>query len=134
MRTLGVTGNRVGLTSRQRVLLHDEILKADEVRHGACTGADSEAHGIAKVERKRIVVHPPTEDKLVTPVDDEVTWLPGKDYLKRNHDIVDASDLLVALPRGKERLRSGTWATVRYAVKVGKPVLVCYPDGTIEER
>lgn len=36
--------------------------------------------------------------------------------------------------RTTERTQSGTWSTVRYAVKVGKPVTICYPDGRLESR
>lgn len=30
--------------------------------------------------------------------------------------------------------RSGTWMTVRYAMQVGRPVAICYPDGRVEVR
>ena len=53
-----------------------------------------------------------------------------KRYLERNRDIVDACDILIACPRTlKEELRSGTWATVRYARKVGKPVAILWNNG-----
>jgi predicted Rossmann fold nucleotide-binding protein DprA/Smf involved in DNA uptake len=52
-------------------------------------------------------------------------------YLERNHAIVNESDFLIAAPDGPETLRSGTWATVRYARKVGKRVLVIMPNGEI---
>jgi hypothetical protein len=39
----------------------------------------------------------------------------------------------VACPRtDQEQRRSGTWATVRYARKVGKPVLIIGRDGKIK--
>ena len=50
-----------------------------------------------------------------------------KPYLDRNRDIVDACEVLLATPDGPERLRSGTWSTVRYARKIGKPVEVRLP-------
>ena len=43
-----------------------------------------------------------------------------------------ATDTLVAAPKEDEEVvRSGTWATVRYARKAGRVVLVVRPDGTI---
>lgn len=54
--------------------------------------------------------------------------------LERNHRIVDACDVLIACPKdAQEQLRSGTWATVRYARKQGKRVIVITPDGTVED-
>lgn len=51
--------------------------------------------------------------------------------LERNRDVVDASDVLLACPGGMaEEQRSGTWATIRYARKAGKPVVIVWPDGT----
>jgi len=50
--------------------------------------------------------------------------------LTRNHDIVDCTELLIACPKSmKEELRSGTWATVRYARKLERPVIIIYPNG-----
>ncbi len=68
------------------------------------------------------------------PYDPQATWLPAKEYLERDRDIVDATEALFATPDGPERAKSGTWYTVRYAVKTGKPVYICYPDGFLELR
>ena len=55
-----------------------------------------------------------------------------KGYLDRNHDIVDAADVLIAAPSGTtEKRRSGTWATVRYARKLGRTICVVLPDGVV---
>jgi hypothetical protein len=130
---LGITGNRSGLTDAQRVILRIEIGKAKEVHHGACVGADAAAHYVARQKGKRVVVHPPKKQEHMMDIDPNVTWLPALEYLERNHKIVDACDGLLAFPSGPERLRSGTWATVRYAKTVGKPVKICYPNGAVEQ-
>lgn len=52
-------------------------------------------------------------------------------YLARNCVIVDEADILLACPKGPEEQRSGTWATVRYARKQNKRIVIVYPDGTI---
>jgi predicted Rossmann fold nucleotide-binding protein DprA/Smf involved in DNA uptake len=48
-----------------------------------------------------------------------------KPYLDRNKDIVRVSIGLIAAPKtNKEEQRSGTWSTVRYATKTGKPLII----------
>jgi predicted Rossmann fold nucleotide-binding protein DprA/Smf involved in DNA uptake len=56
------------------------------------------------------------------------------EYLKRNRAIVDGSEILVATPKEEdgEALRSGTWATVRYARKMGRVIYIVRPSGVIE--
>jgi len=53
--------------------------------------------------------------------------------LERNRAIVDETDILLAAPlESEEQLRSGTWATVRYARKQHKTVLVIFPNGIVQ--
>ena len=53
-------------------------------------------------------------------------------YLSRNKDIVRETDMLIATPaEAEEQRRSGTWSTIRFARKLGKPVFVIWPDGTV---
>ena len=41
-------------------------------------------------------------------------------YLNRNKAMVDLADLVLVAPRrNEEEVRSGTWATARYARKIG---------------
>ena len=50
--------------------------------------------------------------------------------LVRNRDIVAAVDVLIAAPLvDKEELRSGTWATIRYARAARKPVVMLSRGG-----
>ena len=40
--------------------------------------------------------------------------------------------MMIAAPsEAEEQRRSGTWSTVRFARKQGKPVFVISPDGTV---
>jgi hypothetical protein len=133
---VGFTGTQRGMTKAQRERLTSDVFNAihiDEFRHGDCEGADETASRIANDFNVQVIIHPPLDPKkrafcighTLTP----------KPYLERNHDIVDACNLLIATPGQKqEQLRSGTWATIRYATKKGKPVLIIYPDGTRERR
>lgn len=103
-------------------LLHDDI----ELHHGDCIGADAMVHDIAlkQFPHWRIRLHPPEDPKsrafchLREGKDDTYAERP---YLLRNGDIVQAADILIAMPRRihEEELRSGTWATVRRARKKG---------------
>lgn len=132
----GFTGTRNPITGEQYDWLWKELHETDysEWHHGACVGADEASHYAAWNAGLSIVVHPPENDRLRMLYDPRATWLPAKPYLVRNRDIVDATDWLIALPDGPERQQSGTWSTVRYAVKIGRPVTICYPDGRIESR
>jgi hypothetical protein len=134
---VGFTGTERGMTDAQVRSLED-LLASRYIRklhHGCCIGADAQAHEIALGLFIRPVLHPPENPKK------RAVWSGSvndsrepKPYLDRNHDIVDESRELIAAPRGfKEELRSGTWATIRYTLKVGKPVRIIWPDGQVEE-
>lgn len=132
---LGMTGTREDLSYEQYVWLSVQIVDCEEFHHGACVGADEAGHQLAMRQQKRVIVHPPTDQRLMIPFDGMVwDWKLAKPYLDRNRDIVDESDQVIALPNGPESLKGGTWYTVRYAMKQGKPVAICYPDGSVEER
>lgn len=136
---LGVTGTKNGPTALQwRVAsewLETQTSHIYQLHHGCCIGVDEwlarqgEALGIP------LYHHPPVmQDKTFN-----YEALPGKSsdwlpFLDRNHAIVDATDTLLALPKEMfgEQLRSGTWATVRYARKQHKTVVIIRPDGAIE--
>lgn len=132
----GFTGTRTGLTSFQRQVLLDFLAQAvpSVLHHGDCLGADAEAHYLARVLDILKVIHPPAEEKYRAwsrPGLYDVV-LPSQGYIARNHAIVDASDYLIACPKGPEVTRSGTWATVRYARHTGKTTYILYPDGRVE--
>jgi hypothetical protein len=120
---VGITGTRLGISIKAIHKLEDTLieLQATELHHGDCCGADSQAHDVAKRLDIRVVGHPPLKAELraFRKFDEE---RPAKDYLVRNRDIVNEVEHLIALPDGPERTRSGTWSTVRYARKLGKPV------------
>lgn len=137
----GFTGTRVGMTSDQLEIISTilNFVVVMEFHHGDCVGADQQADAIActRYHDIRIKIHPP-ENPRYRAYCQKIHFrkglhevLPEKPYLGRNSDIVDACDVLIAAPRTVgEELRSGTWATVRYARKIGKMIMLVYPDGT----
>lgn len=142
---VGFTGTQIGMKTEQVITLK-RLLSAqrvDEFHHGDCIGADDEAVGVVKELKKRlpltwkrkpkIICHPPSNDSKRAWNDFDEERSP-KPYLDRNHDIVDESDILIAAPKGYEVLRSGTWATVRYARKQGKRVIIIWPSGKITKE
>lgn len=104
--------------------------------HGDCVGGDEEGHRIAERLSWQIGIHPPINEKhRAFCKSDHVVILMYEplDYLARNHAIVKASSLMIACPGSlMEVLRSGTWATIRHAKAVGKPLLIIYPNGRLE--
>ena len=130
---VGFTGSQEDLSLIQFDLLVEVLAEFEEIteaHHGDCIGGDLAFHLIVEDLRPDVVlhVHPPIEPAkrafCATDVKYEL-----KEYNERNHDIVDACDLLIACPKMKEVLRSGTWATVRYARKTGKPIAILWRDG-----
>lgn len=128
MKRVGFTGTSKGMSAQQKLQLRlvlSSWASTDrvELHHGDCVGADAEANLVGQELGCRVVVHPPADAKKRAWCDGDEVWVP-RAYLVRNHDIVDATEVLVAAPLGPERLRSGTWATVRYARKEGKEVIL----------
>lgn len=125
---LGFTGTRQGLTDAQAIVFADfvQTMRPDEFHHGDCIGADAQAHKLVRIysPTTKIVIHPPIDPKhRAWCIAEE--YKDPKPYLDRNHDIVDVCTTLVATPATEnEQLRSGTWATVRYARRNGSPEIV----------
>ena len=134
---IGFTGTQKGMTEIQKKQLTKYLSDYNNlfiIHHGDCIGADSEAHDIAKRLNGYIIIHPPKDNNkraycFQNSFGDEIRE--ERPYLERNKDIVDESDLIIACPNGKERLRSGTWSTIRYAINKDKSIVIIYPDGQI---
>lgn len=131
---IGFTGTEVGMTHKQQEVVKWLLQRGPaELHHGDCIGADSQAHELCLLEGVRIVIHPPEDPKKRAFC---IGWdeiREEKPYLDRNHDIVNECELLIATPQTPhEILRSGTWATVRYARNKPKiDIAIVNPDGTI---
>ena len=143
---LGFTGTQNGMTPKQlqaataiivKINLETPITRAN---FGDCIGADEQFWNLINAADKDSnprkicrVGHIPDNDSKRAFCQYDETRDP-KPYLVRNRAIVDESNVIIAAPKEiQEELRSGTWATVRYAEKQGKRVIIVYPDGTTNE-
>ena len=126
---LGFTGTRDGMSLKQFSAITTLLQETtpSEVHHGGCKGADAGFHAVARKLGIWIILHPPVITKYqVILTANEVRAV--KPYLVRNHNIVDEVEGLVACPaQRQEVLRSGTWATIRYARKKGIPINIIFP-------
>jgi len=128
----GFTGTSKGMNKIQynniKSLLQKDLSNnlQIEVHHGDCIGADTDFHNICRElsDNIKIIIHPPSNDKKRSFCkSDDIR--PEKEYLTRNKDIVNETNILIACPESAvEQLRSGTWSTVRYARKVNKIVIL----------
>ncbi len=131
---IGITGTRQGMSSMQMLGCSLVLGKFDPewVIHGAAIGVDTEAHSIAGSLRIRRHVWPSNMPDMTgdCPIESRDKIETPHYPLDRNHDIVDGSHVLLAFPNSREEtLRSGTWATIRYALRVWKPTVIFYPTG-----
>ena len=127
---IGFTGSRRGLSKEQMAQVNSVLIQhqATHLHHGDCVGSDEGFHRVGEeMANVSITIHPPDKPGLrafCDPQGEGVKKLPLP-FLKRNHAIVDACDILIACPEtNQEQLRSGTWATIRYARKKGKEVII----------
>ncbi len=137
------TGSQQNPTYEQRKALYNLFLELIDngfhtMHNGDCIGSDSVAWnlwvgiGVLFDEYIWTVGHPPDIQKKRA-FNRYDKYRPEKPYLVRNKNMVNEGQLLVACPDGFEpKLRSGTWSTIRYAQKKGKPVIFVYPDGSIQ--
>lgn len=132
------TGPRDGMTGRQWVTVNNLIKHWDinEAHHGDCVGGDAQFHDIVASWHGTdiITIHPPLDSKLRA-FKVGGLMLPKRDYLVRNHNMVnvcaDEFDVVIATPPSiVEIRRSGTWATVRYARKMLRNLVLVFPAGT----
>lgn len=140
---LAFTGPRDGMQFAQYNQLRYQLRRLrptlHTILHGGCIGADGQFHQLLM-----------EEDLLHCT---EIYWsdrpgqraaLAGLNFVRRQHDPDDPlarneimarrCDLLIATPaQTKEKLRSGTWTTIRRAKRFGKRIMYIWPDGTAHE-
>lgn len=129
---IGFTGTRSGMTRLQHNAvagLIDEHAPG-EFHHGDCVGSDAESHRIVRtIGFWRITIWPPMNDVLRAWCEADVLKS-EQGYMQRNRSIVNATGLLIGTPK-TEVQKGGTWATIKYAQRRNKTVLIVWPDGDI---
>ncbi len=133
---IGFTGARRGMRFDQKQVVWKLLSKLcpDKVHHGDCVGSDANFHQVARQMFFYVVRHPPIdlEQRAFCDFDEDRS---AEEYLHRNRNIVDETDLLIAVSRSTEEiLRSGTWSTIRYAHSQHKPIYIVLPNGDIKEE
>lgn len=144
---IGFTGTRKGMTTAQHnsfcALLMD--LKPTEFHHGACVGADEEAVQVVSVMSHapvHVVARPGRSahsdtNELMSKVAISLSQCrcSPMTHFARNRKIVESCEALVATPWQSERqplgTGGGTWYTIQYAEKLGKPVYFVWPNGKV---
>lgn len=134
---LAIAGTRKGLTEDQFNRVKEFILlEGSEFTHlheGDCIGVDAQVTQMFQDMQPQVTVvcHPPDKFRCraYTKYDETKDVRP---YIMRDKDMVDASSFLWACPEGPEKIRSGTWTTVRYARNQGKMITIIYPDGKVD--
>lgn len=133
---VGFTGTRHGMNDTQKKELEKLFNSKEfsEFHHGMCIGSDKQSHDmVVKLKDNRdikIIGHPPKYKGSMAQCDCDLL-MKADEYLVRNHHIVDHTDVLIATPDTKEKIRSGTWSTVRYARKLGKKIYVIHKNGRV---
>ena len=136
MKKISFTGTRDWMTHQQKYMFK-EFLKHFSAKgfkvliHGDCIGADADAHKIAAEMGFKMEVHPCTIESARAHCKSSVlTTFAPKPPLDRNKDIVDSGDMLIATPKEDGNvLRSGTWSTIRYGIRVKITTYVIFPNG-----
>lgn len=130
---IAFTGTQQGMSERQKTtfaaFLKLHINRIEAFHHGDCIGADADAHEIAEsiLGVDKIWIHPPENPKKRAYCKSPHI-LPELPYLERNHEMVDIAGAVIAAPKSmREEWRSGTWATIRYAKKLKRPLKILEP-------
>jgi hypothetical protein len=160
---IGFTGTRVGMTSAQlksfakmmAFLLHtdddfpglipdlDKAPFPTEFHHGDCVGSDDQAATIVYelFPDLNIIKHPPANNRFWANNPHYHAFRDPAHNFKRDQNIVNEADLLIATPRTAVEIdNGGTWYTVRFArrkhqeggVKYG--VWLITPEGVIKRN
>lgn len=148
-RIVGFTGSRTGITPKQEEALRQLLkwINPVEVHHGECVGADARFHSIVRevLPECKIVGHPPISDTFQADVACDEEW-ERKGYLNRDRDVVECSSIIIGMPKffkvhdpiereGAKHatsFRGGTWYTIQYGKKLGKEVVIVFPDGSVD--
>lgn len=136
--SVGFTGTQRGMSKPQEVHVRECLRRLDpsRVMHGGCIGADDRFDQIAHEMGIYRVIYPSNivKKRVLRSVFEQVrppcTVHEPLPPLYRNRVIVRGVSFLIACPgESEEVLRSGTWATIRYARGASRRMLIIDPEG-----
>lgn len=141
--TLTVSGSRHGHSSPAQQRAFHRLLRVlrgmgyANLRHGACLGIDESAALLGRSLAMRVIAHPCTLSSWVSQAaieaSDEV--MPPGEPLARNVAMVRQCDAVVAVPREMtEQRKGGTWHAVKQARLQGRPLWICWADGSLTKE
>lgn len=125
------------MTAAQKAGVREAMgsLGARVLTHGDCLGADAEAHAIAVELGVRVRIRPANVAGMRAYCSGGEVVAGPEAPLVRNRRIVDDGEVLIAAPgMMQEQRRSGVWATIRYAMKQDRRIVIVWPDGQVERR
>ncbi len=130
-KTIGFTGTRNGMSDKQKKNVKEylETNKADieRVLHGGCVGSDEDFHKMCRHFRREVYlghsVLDPNDKSMRGNIKGANTVHEAEPYLKRNRNIVNICDVLLATPNDYSQ-RGGTWYTINNARGRGKNIEV----------
>lgn len=143
---VGITGTREGITQKQLSTLTNVYNWINDnvgvfiIIHGDCVGADDKANDVflKLFPQRKFILFPPKNRMLRAHSNikfpENVILMDEMEYLERNKQIVDISDILIVLPKEEknEGIKSGTWFTVRYARIQKQTIIIIRPSGLVE--
>lgn len=150
MLSIGFTGTRYGMSPQQHLAVgriavevlyssthprsdRDDVAKF-LVNIGDCIGADGEFFDIMRPFRGSwLVGHPgPLNDAERQAGRDYDERRPHSPHMKRNQAIVDESNVMIATPfEMAEQHHGGTWRTIGFARKAGRPLAIVDRNGGV---
>jgi predicted Rossmann fold nucleotide-binding protein DprA/Smf involved in DNA uptake len=118
---VGIAGSRERTDAKSVVDYIDSLGENDVVISGGCRGVDTWAEIAAKRRGLKTIVFLPEKPPKGAPKHE---WT--KAFYARNLQIAEACDVLVAFVSPKRK--GGTENTINHAEKLGKPVIINYPN------
>lgn len=144
---IGFTGTREGMATDQwlrfqRKMTHFLDNGYNEFHDGDCIGADDQAFKSTQTLARNLDVevqthgHPCNLGEALRAYNEHDVTHPIYPPLVRNRHIVDSVRIMLAAPKEYEEVirGSGTWATIRYALRKKRHLVILWPDGTFEEH
>jgi hypothetical protein len=110
-----------------------QLMQPDAFFHNGMIGATAQAHAIARGLDLQIVIIPPKNTDLRAKLEGAIQIETPEDFNDSLDHVIEDSHIVIFTPREEvEKLRSGTWRSIRQAKREGKSVYIIFPDGRLK--